>query len=846
MPPYKKDLALPFKDSHAFIIGIDDYQHLSPLSTAVNDAEGLARQLEEEHGYIVHGPLLNSTRAELEAWLEKTMSAVVGADDRVMIYFAGHGIALDSERGPRGYLVPADARPGDTDSLLSMESLHRAIAGLPCRHGLLILDCCFSGAFRWATGFRDLVVDLPNVIYEERFWQYTRDPAWQVITSSGSDQKAADSLVDFSLGNRCEEQSGHSPFALALFDGLSGEADLVPQDGGDGVITASELYAYLRDRVEDETTEHEKRQTPSFFNLARHDKGQYIFLHPRHRLNLPPTPNRNPYLGLKAFEEKDAALFFGRTEAANALEQVVKSRPLTVITGASGTGKSSLVKAGLLPRLRTEGWYILPPVCPGETPLQSLNARQVEEVLCREEQAVLVVDQYEELATKCIRPEDRWAFEYQLAEWLKKYEGFRLAITLRSDMEPRFKHSPLSGLWEEGRYEVPSLNTEELKEAILRPAEQEVLFFEPESLVDRLEEEVSHAPDMLPMLSLTLSELYSAYLKSGRLDRSFAEEDYFNMGGVAGVLYRQANEVYDNFDNLHRRSMRNLLLRMASFEEEDEVASRRIYEEELVFTDEEETRRMQAVVDKMAEARIIFKDIDARQRVYIEFVHETMMGKWERLCEWIRASGEEKLILHHKLTVAAAGFQKFSGARQASGIAMPSFSPKKRFARIKGLFGDNSRLLWANDPYLPVFINSLEVPGHGFNHLEEAFIRRSEKARRGKRQASFASVTIIVTLLFASSALAVMYHKQATMATAGLEAALQKIEMMRVEVELARLLYGQPGKANGAIVDVKMQSLPYAGLEQEKGASDFCINDKKLPTAEGASNTGYSFNASFP
>ena len=263
MPPYKKDLALPFKDSHAFIIGIDDYQHLSPLSTAVNDAEGLARQLEEEHRYIVHGPLLNSTRAELEAWLEKTMSAVVGADDRVMIYFAGHGIALDSERGPRGYLVPADARPGDTDSLLSMESLHRAIAGLPCRHGLLILDCCFSGAFRWATGFRDLVVDLPNVIYEERFWQYTRDPAWQVITSSGSDQKAADSLVDFSLGNRCEEQSGHSPFALALFDGLSGEADLVPQDGGDGVITASELYAYLRDRVEDETTEHEKRQTPS-------------------------------------------------------------------------------------------------------------------------------------------------------------------------------------------------------------------------------------------------------------------------------------------------------------------------------------------------------------------------------------------------------------------------------------------------------------------------------------------------------------------------------------------------------------------------------------------------------
>ena len=251
----KQYVELPFAKSHAFLIGINDYQHVTPLSTAVNDAQALAVQLKEKHAYEVHLPLLNATKSEMLRLLKEDLPRLVGKDDRVLFYFAGHGIALDSDDNPKGYLVPADAKPGEVESLVSMDTLHNVVSALPCQHGILIMDCCFAGAFKWSTGFRDIVFDLPGVIYEQRFYQYASDPAWQVITSSASDQKAVDILSNRTLGMRNDSDAKHSPFALALLEGLDGAADCVPKDKGDGVITATELYTYLRDRVEDETTE---------------------------------------------------------------------------------------------------------------------------------------------------------------------------------------------------------------------------------------------------------------------------------------------------------------------------------------------------------------------------------------------------------------------------------------------------------------------------------------------------------------------------------------------------------------------------------------------------------------
>ena len=95
-----------------------------------------------------------------------------------------------------------------------------------------------------------------------------------------------------------------------------------------------------------------------------------------------------------------------------------QAEPLTVVSGASGTGKSSLVLAGLLPGLRAKGWHILPPVQPGKDPMQGLNERELEAVLRQEGRAALVIDQYGELVMHSMSQEERSTFEQQLAAWL--------------------------------------------------------------------------------------------------------------------------------------------------------------------------------------------------------------------------------------------------------------------------------------------------------------------------------------------------------------------------------------------------------------------------------------------
>ena len=161
-----------------------------------------------------------------------------------------------------------------------------ALQALPCRHLLLILDCCFSGAFQWASRMRAIGSLMPKRIYKERFDRFVLDPAWQVITSAAYDQKAMDVLQGRATGDRglaaAANGEAHSPFALALFEALAGEADFRTGREGDGVITATEVYAYVRDRVEPETLDagQSRRQTPGFFPLRKHDKGEFVFLHP--------------------------------------------------------------------------------------------------------------------------------------------------------------------------------------------------------------------------------------------------------------------------------------------------------------------------------------------------------------------------------------------------------------------------------------------------------------------------------------------------------------------------------------------------------------------------------------
>ncbi|WP_232224167.1 nSTAND1 domain-containing NTPase [Mastigocladopsis repens] len=416
-----------------------------------------------------------------------------------------------------------------------MTQVHECLSELPCRHFLAVLDCCFAGAFRWSST-RDLL-SAPEVIHQERYDRFITDPAWQVITSAAYDQKALDAFAI----NTERGQGEHSPFATALFEALQGEADIYPpaaygKQAGDGVITATELYLYLRDRVELATQGNRQRQTPGIWALNKHDKGEYIFLTPEHILNLPPAPpldeSQNPYRGLQSFDEEHSHLFFGRQALTEELYQHICKQPLTVVLGASGTGKSSLVKAGLIPYLKHQPhWQILSPMRPGESPLRALNNTLAQENLpgvsitslsteqkvdtlsariatwCQlnpQSNLVLVIDQTEELLTLCLNDQERETFLNFLAQKVAKYSSrLRIILTLRSDFEPQLRNSALEPYWQRARFIVPAMTREELRSCIEEPASARVMYFEPHSLVDNLIDEVAQMPGALPLLSFT-------------------------------------------------------------------------------------------------------------------------------------------------------------------------------------------------------------------------------------------------------------------------------------------------------------------------------------------------------
>jgi len=697
----------PFKTKYAFIIGINQYQFVTSLKTPINDASTLAKVLSIQHNFKVHDVLKNPTKTQLEDFL-RNMSNYIGADDAVVFYFAGHGIALEDDKGMSGYIVPADAKANERDSLIPMSFLNEVFESLPCRHFLLILDCCFAGAIRWASTKRDVnSMFMPKLIYKERYERYIKDRAWQVLASASHDQKAFDSFTGFD--NARDADGNHSPFALALFDALSGKGDIVPADGGDGIITATEMYLYLRQQVELPTAQQgwALQQTPSIFTLPKHDNGEFIFFSPNHRLNLPPIPKRNPFKGLQSFDEADKDLFYGREQVVEDLWTCVDKLPLTVVTGASGTGKSSLVKAGLIPVLREKGYDILGVIRPSQKKLDEvLNTSHLTTInepptsggTQLSTKQVLVIDQFEELLTQST-DEERLNYIGALRSYIAS--GLKVIVTVRSDFEPQFQTLNWSD-WISGRFVVPPFSVEELREAIVRPSVQEVLQFEPANLIDKIVQEVVQSPGALPLLSFTLSELYELYVKSGRNDRILAESDYNILGGVIGSLRKKADDIYASLDTAQQNSMRNLMLRMVSLTG-GEYTGKRVLKNDLVFKDTAETERTQNIVSLMLDARLLVSGNDNDGHAYFEPAHDALVRAWTKLSEWVKTRGDENVVLQNKLTEAVEDYYKSN---------------------------QNKKNLWHHDPRLDIL---KKQDNSWMNAQEQTFLEQSIALKKRDR-----------------------------------------------------------------------------------------------------------------
>ncbi|MET4241536.1 caspase family protein [Bradyrhizobium sp. RT10b] len=655
-----------FGSSIAVVVGIDSYENVPPLRTPVNDAVTLAGVLRDKHGFSTK-ILINerATRDELRRTLED-LSATVGNNDRVLFYFAGHGIALDSDQGPRGYILPQDAERTSTDKYLSMVDLSSALSALPCRHMLVILDCCFAGAFRWSSP-RDIVL-APESLHRERYSWYIRDPAWQAIASAAHDQKALDVVIGEALGVR-GRVANHSPFAAALIDGLEGQADLPRTDGiRDGVITATELFLYIEERLMPPPGSGHPRQTPLLWPLAKHDKGQFVFLTPGHELDLPPAPHldrqANPWRGLEVYEPTHKDLFFGRGRVSERLAQLVLREKLVVVTGSSGIGKSSLVGAGLVPLLPSTFKPVT--VRPGGNPFVSLRAALSEAAIPSKAgdntsdpfaaidewtraqgcELLLIVDQAEELITVTRDARLATAFLSEIAARVAGGTSFRCLLTVRSDIEPQFLQSALKDRWNRGRFLVPQMSYEELRRVIEGPAARNVVRFESPDLVDTLVNEVLGMPGGLPLLSFALSQMYRSYLDRRAADRTLAYVDYAALGGgVIGSLRYGANRVLA----AHSVSTARRVLERFVSPGPGDFTRRKVDRSEFVTNDPKVNGENEKLIVRLIEERLVvttglyavsgdssqINRYDPGSAAYLELAHDALIPSWDQLHDWV-------------------------------------------------------------------------------------------------------------------------------------------------------------------------------------------------------------------
>ncbi len=731
-----------FRKSFAFVIGVDAYAGgVAPLSTAVVDVRAVGRELARAHGYELHERLDQAaTRAGLQELLGERLPQLVGPEDRALIYFAGHGVALDGEGTPQGYLIPQDARADAPETWLAMGWVHETLAALPCRHLLLVLDCCFAGAFRWSN--TRSFIPRRRTMHRASYRRFQDGRAWQVLTSSAHDQRALDVLSGMTIGARRAER-GHSPFAAAMLDALRGGADRPGPSGRcDGVITATELYAHVRDVVEVATVERGGLQTPGLWSLPKHGRGEFLFRVPERALELEEDPAldeaANPWRGLDSYGPEDAALFFGRATVVRALRERVErapggggeGSPLVLVVGASGTGKSSVVKAGLVPLLRAGAdagagaVRIVGPARPGARPLELLT--MVDAALAEAtpgRRVVAVIDQLEECFTMCRDPQARAAFFAGLERALVEHEARLLVIaTTRADFEPQLRATAIGARIERARFVIPALTPEELREVIEGPAEARALFFEPPSLVDALVHEVAGTPGALPLLSFALAELYRVSIARGDGDRTLREREHQAMGGVVGALRSRADALLEASTPAVQATIRALMLRMVAGEGGD-LARRRVELRELDFEDPEENARVSEALERMTSARLLVRGAGVRggARELVEPAHDALVRAWGRVHAWLDEHGE-RLALQRACWRQATFWH--DGGR-----------PRAR--------------LWHDDPRLPQLLALQRELAGGVNRIEGAFLRASAARQRWRARVTVTVVSAVIVTLAA-------------------------------------------------------------------------------------------------
>ncbi|BDM83436.1 nSTAND1 domain-containing NTPase [Acaryochloris marina] len=642
----------------ALIVGINRYQYLPNLKAPALNAEAIAQRLQEDGDFRIQllpeaiegdeerKPVFAKTQLISILQLKQALKQLFLPEshqgpETALFYFSGYGLR-DEEGFDKGYLAASDTNPSNLSFGLSLSWLKWLLSESPIKQQIVWLDCCHSGTL------------LVNIEAANPGHGESRDRCF--IASSREFEKSWEDL-----------NSAYSVLTKVLLDGLNPKR--LPRQW----INTSDLVAYVKQALKSES------QSPvyTFF-------GEAIDLTKSWQVPEEPTSDSQvnsgicPYKGLEFFDcnDEDPKYFFGREQLVDQLLDQVRTSNFMALVGASGNGKSSVLRAGLLHQLKlgrriseSDQWQ-LRITRPERQPMQNLALAFVEEGLSDLDRAaelgkasgllkegaaglqrlvqasssprtVLVIDQFEEVFTRCENPEEREQFFACLMGALSDVGNkLCLIIAMRADFTVKCMEQKYSGLAQQidqHMVSVSPMQSSELKDSICRPAEQVNLQVEP-ALVTEILNDIEGAPCSLPLLQYTLKELWNQ-----RQDNQLTLVSYQTLGGIQGTLDQRATAIYNSFDEAEQQTVRHVFQQLTQLGEGTEDTRRRVFQSDLVAEPKHPTQRVQQVIDRLSSpenclivtSEVVSKSDQSTCMSIVDVAHEALIRHWKLLRQWI-------------------------------------------------------------------------------------------------------------------------------------------------------------------------------------------------------------------
>ncbi|MGB7444530.1 MAG: caspase family protein, partial [Coleofasciculaceae cyanobacterium] len=644
----------------ALVVGINDYpltDKLKHLKKPAVDAEAIAQILEKYGNFTVRRlPEVCSpegTRGVDPNPPPQNLVEVTDLQEAIaqlfnpqgksipntsLLFFAGHGWQKKQGGVTEGFLATSYVNPDEGKWGLSLGWLRQLLQESPVRQQVIWLDCCHSG---------ELLDILDEANPRKKGKTFDR---CLIAACRGFEE------------SREKPKRKHGILTDALLQGLDPDGDV------DGWVSNNKLADFINRQMSAEL------QRPMFHNSG----GAIILTDKTHGIQRQidgHLQGKCPYKALEYFtqQQEDAIFFSGRTALTDELIDLVRTENFIAVLGASGSGKSSVLRAGLLYQLKrgqklsgSDRWQYYGPFTPGEHPGEILGELGIGELgrwgdagtrrrgeVDRQnspsascplppafrERTVLVIDQFEECFTMCRDEQEREEFFACLLQAVEQSNNqLCLVLGMRADFLGKCaEYRQLAEKIDRYLVTVKPMTKQEIEEAIKEPAEKVGLKVE-KALVTKMKGDVIDSPGSLPLLQYTLTELWNQAKTSANPNR-LTLESYDQLGGIEKTLPQRANQVYNSLKDEEKSVAKRIFLELTQLGEASDTR-RRVRKQDLVNPQHSE-ELLDRTIEQLVQAKLIVtsnesQPSDGKPGVILDIVHEALIRHWRELRQWVK------------------------------------------------------------------------------------------------------------------------------------------------------------------------------------------------------------------